>query len=498
MEEGSHCLAIDEILDDAPPDAAATSARRVTSGAHDPRDVRLRAAGQSGAPLFVLPQVEAVVFRFAEQAGRPPDVVGRHSADLRCHLRVVLFDQRLERFEVPGARSDEVVVHQVFFDQDVHHGVVEGDVRARLDAAVVVGVLGDLRLVAWNKRYEEMFHYPERFLYVGCPIERVYRFNAERGILGSSTRPLEEEVERRLARLREGSPHRLERTLPDGTVVDIRGNPLPRGGFVTTYIDITDYRDVVTELEETKLELEERVASGSQTLSEANARLRQENRLRAQVESRLRDSHLSRTRFMSATSHDLLQPINAARLFTAALKPSLGEAVGSDSLRIVDQIDSSLHRAEQLISELREIARLDSGKQMPRRSHFPVAALFDDLFREFQPSADLAGLADANEELDKVVDRLLERRREIRTLFLVGSCPSEVIKLDLARAAERLTARHLPDVQQRQGAGLVFLGTLFGVAPFILLAVAFPSFLDTERFIFYGVVPLILVPITFA
>ncbi|MEB3266621.1 MAG: ferredoxin:protochlorophyllide reductase (ATP-dependent) subunit N [Cyanobacteriota bacterium] len=54
---------------------------------------------------------------------------------------------------------------------------------------------------------------------------------------------------------------------------------------------------------------------------------------------------------------------------------------------------------------------------------------------------DLAGLADANDELDRLVADLLERRPEIRTLFLVGSCPSEVIKLDLARAAERLTAR---------------------------------------------------------
>lgn len=53
---------------------------------------------------------------------------------------------------------------------------------------------------------------------------------------------------------------------------------------------------------------------------------------------------------------------------------------------------------------------------------------------------DLAGMADANEELDRVVTRLLQRRPEIRTLFLVGSCPSEVIKLDLARAAERLDA----------------------------------------------------------
>jgi light-independent protochlorophyllide reductase subunit N len=60
---------------------------------------------------------------------------------------------------------------------------------------------------------------------------------------------------------------------------------------------------------------------------------------------------------------------------------------------------------------------------------------------------DLAGLADANDELDRVVHRLLERRPDIRTLFLVGSCPSEVIKLDLSRAAERLSARFLPQVR---------------------------------------------------
>jgi light-independent protochlorophyllide reductase subunit N len=60
---------------------------------------------------------------------------------------------------------------------------------------------------------------------------------------------------------------------------------------------------------------------------------------------------------------------------------------------------------------------------------------------------DLAGLADANEELDKVVNRLLERRPDIRLLFLVGSCPSEVIKLDLSRAAARLSTRFSPRVR---------------------------------------------------
>jgi light-independent protochlorophyllide reductase subunit N len=60
---------------------------------------------------------------------------------------------------------------------------------------------------------------------------------------------------------------------------------------------------------------------------------------------------------------------------------------------------------------------------------------------------DLAGLADANEELDRVVDELLARRPDIGTLFLVGSCPSEVIKLDLAKASERLNHRFFPKVR---------------------------------------------------
>jgi light-independent protochlorophyllide reductase subunit N len=66
---------------------------------------------------------------------------------------------------------------------------------------------------------------------------------------------------------------------------------------------------------------------------------------------------------------------------------------------------------------------------------------------------DLAGLADANAELDRVVTRLIERRPDIRLLFLVGSCPSEVIKLDLSRAATRLSTTFAPRVQIRSYSG---------------------------------------------
>ncbi len=349
-----------------PPFMEAEELRTMWQGFEDTYQQRLLPGDR--APVFVVNRVESVLAR----------IIGATSAHQA--MEQLERSQQLEYSDLAGMVTDASRLHT--FNRELLQTTVE----SLLQGVCVVD--SELRLVAWNSRYEEMFNYPERFLYVGCPIERVYRFNAERGILGKGGRPVEEEVSRRLDWLREGSPHRLERTMPNGTVLDIHGNPLPHGGFVTTYIDITDYRDVVEQLEEAKLELEQKVAFGTQTLSEANARLRQENRLRAQVEESLRDAHRSKSRFMSATSHDLLQPINAARLFTAALKPQLGEEVAPETRRIVEQIDGSLQRAEQLIAELREISRLDSGKQMPRRAHFDASELFEVLDREFRPMAE--------------------------------------------------------------------------------------------------------------
>jgi light-independent protochlorophyllide reductase subunit N len=92
---------------------------------------------------------------------------------------------------------------------------------------------------------------------------------------------------------------------------------------------------------------------------------------------------------------------------------------------------------------------------------------------------DLAGLADANVELDREVARLLARRPDIRQLFLVGSCPSEVIKLDLARAAERLSALHAPHVRvlNYSGSGIE---TTFTQGEDACLAAMVPVLPDTQ------------------
>jgi hypothetical protein len=90
------------------------------------------------------------------------------------------------------------------------------------------------------------------------------------------------------------------------------------------------------------------------------------------------------------------------------------------------------------LAHLRAPAAVAAGVMIFAEPRFATAILDE---------RDLAGLADANDELDRVVQRLLARRPDIKTLFLVGSCPSEVIKLDLSRAAERLSRQFMPQVR---------------------------------------------------
>lgn len=103
---------------------------------------------------------------------------------------------------------------------------------------------------------------------------------------------------------------------------------------------------------------------------------------------------------------------------------------------------------------------------------------------------DLAGLADAHTELDREVARLLSRRPDIRQLFLVGSCPSEVIKIDLARASERLSAQHAPHVRvlNYSGSGIE---TTFTQGEDACLAAMVPVLPETDRaeFLLVGALP---------
>lgn len=356
-----------------------------------------------------------------------------------------------------------------------------------------------LNLVAWNSRYRDMFDYPDELLQIGTPIEKLVRYNAERGYCGEGdTRTL---VKRRLEHLRNGSAYSSERKR-GGAYIKINGNPIPGGGFVTSFTDITEQKNIEQALRNSEARIrlytdnlplmlcyigrDERVhfsnkaynqfigrtreevqnasihalfdnnqfkdregyirnafagqltefkcsqedAAGQKTYYqvnyipqfaedgqvegffavyqditqsiEASELLRRTNEeLEDRVAERTRDLEdlneqlnnltRSKTRFLAAASHDLLQPINAARLFTNSLigQPSMRDGTEATLLK---KIDSSLVGADKLLRALLDISKLDTGSLTPEVSHFSINELMEDLHTETSPLAAKKGL----------------------------------------------------------------------------------------------------------
>ncbi len=232
-----------------------------------------------------------------------------------------------------------------------------------------------LRLVGWNRRYVELMDYPENTLYIGKPIEELIQLNAERGLIGEH----KGELNKRLNHLRSGQDYRYEREWLGDKVLEIRGNPKPGGGYVTTFTDITHFKEIEQELQLINETLEQRVQQRTFELRGANIEL-EEARLHAE------DANRSKTRFLAAASHDLLQPMNAASLFVSILRQQQ-EGSDDEQSRLVKRIDRSLKASEQLLGALLDISKLDSGMYEPKPEAIAASELFEQLRRSFKALA---------------------------------------------------------------------------------------------------------------
>lgn len=228
------------------------------------------------------------------------------------------------------------------------------------------------RIVAWNQRYLSLFNYPKGFVQVGRPIADLVRLN----LIAANLPPekIEALIEERLKLMQDGTPHEYERDRPDGSILLIQGNPTPGGGFVTTFADITDLKKTTQALKETNTYLEQRVEDRTQELSVLNDQL-------LQAKSIAEQANQSKTRFLASASHDLLQPLNAARLFTSALHQQHQEQDKDRGL--IENIDHSLTAAEEILSTLLDISKLDAGVLETHVIDFCIQDVLKQLNAEF-------------------------------------------------------------------------------------------------------------------
>ena len=169
-------------------------------------------------------------------------------------------------------------------------------------------------------------------------------------------------------------------------------------GFFALYQDITDRRQAELALKDTNENLEARVKQRTVELSTLNAELYSEITARTEIEEELRkakqqaeDATQSKTRFLAAASHDLLQPMNAARLFTSVLEEDFADQ-NDDAYELVKNISQSLKSSERLLNALLDISKLDAGGITPEITAFPVQSVLTLLNVEFSVIAQEANL----------------------------------------------------------------------------------------------------------
>jgi Na+/proline symporter/signal transduction histidine kinase len=258
----------------------------------------------------------------------------------------------------------------------------------------------DLQLICSNRQFSEIFGLTPHLVQIGIPLREILESMEAIGPPGLGARA--DLIERRLkAYTTEGEPY-LER-LPDRhMVVEVRSNRMPDGGLVITFTDVTPSFEAAEALERANATLEKRVRDRTEELTRLNSEL-------ALAKSTAEDANISKTRFLAAASHDILQPLNAARLYVTSL---VERQKGGEDSRLVENIDESLEAIEEILGALLDISRLDAGAMTPAISSFKMADLMRSLEIEFAPSARAKGLELAFVPCSLPVesDRLMLRR----------------------------------------------------------------------------------------
>lgn len=258
----------------------------------------------------------------------------------------------------------------------------------------------DLQLICSNRQFGDLLNVPPHIVQFGTPLREILEFMG----VSDPDHQVDREamIERRLAAYTTDSEPYLERLPERHMVIEVLTNRMPGSGFVITFTDVTPSFEAAEALERANASLEKRVRDRTEELTRLNSEL-------ALAKSTAEDASISKTRFLAAASHDILQPLNAARLYVTSL---VERQHSGEETRLVENIDESLQAIEEILGALLDISRLDAGAMTTSISSFKMADLMRSLEIEFAPIARAKGLELAFVPCSLPVesDRLLLRR----------------------------------------------------------------------------------------
>jgi Na+/proline symporter/signal transduction histidine kinase/CheY-like chemotaxis protein len=304
----------------------------------------------------------------------------------------------------------------------------------------------DLQLICWNRQFGDIVDLPPSLIRAGSNLAEILRFTARRGDIEAGQ--VDRFVQQQIARYISGNEPFLERFAKPGQSIEVRANRMPDGGIVTTFTDITPSVEAAEALERANESLERRVQERTEELTRLNAALE-----RAKGEAD--EANISKTKFLAAASHDILQPLNAARLYVTSLIERQG---GGDEQRLVGNIDASLEAVEEIFSALLDMSRLDTGAMRPELTSFRIDDLMKQIELEFAPIAAAKGLGLTFVRSSLVVRsdrRLLRRLVQNLVSNAVKYTPSGGVLVGCRRRGRALridvcdTGVGIPESQQR-------------------------------------------------
>ena len=240
----------------------------------------------------------------------------------------------------------------------------------------------DLNLTCWNQQFRHLLRLPPDIGRVGVPLHEVVNTIAEN--TGLDNEDLDAAISDRIDKLIVSMQPYQEFIARANRHLDVKSDSLPDGGIVITFTDITERVEAADALKRANEGLERRVEERTAELTNLNTALA---RAKAEADA----ANLGKTSFIAAASHDILQPLNAARLFTTSLREDL--PADKRQAELVGNIDASLEAVEDILSALLDISKLDAGALKAEKTPFKIDDILKALEIEFGALARDKGLS---------------------------------------------------------------------------------------------------------